>query len=112
MNHAWLGVHLHLGQSKRDFYALQNAFSSRMNPPIALMHNENHTSCDALLEEDAVPTAVKPSDRKSATYLYETSERGREDDPDDFGVDEDHGDGEFERRHPGTSWESDDEERQ
>ena len=111
----WMLVHMELGERKLDFYALQNSFSSRLNPAEHLILRKTHGAVADLLDDASPLRGNAPSSLRAppvyvtpdAThFLYNTND---EDEPDDF-AEHEHGFGEYDFRHPGTNWESDDEE--
>ena len=121
MQRTWMLIHMELGDRKLDFYALQDAFSVRLNPIVHVMTRKRLGVVADLLDDSpprrrgapsslrAPPVYVEP---KSSPFLYQSGENGGEDEEgggDDF-AEHECGFGEYDFRHPGTRWESDDED--
>ena len=114
-DHLWMLVHMQLGDRKLDFYALQSAFACRLNIGEHLILRKSLGAAADLLDNSpslrrntptrlcAPPVYVKPA---ATPFLYKTGDGNGE--ADDFNEHED-GCGEYDFRHPGTSWDSDDE---
>ena len=115
-------VHMRLGERKLDYYALQNSFDARVNPAQSLLRRDKYGDAADLLGTEPHPLAAgepllnaRPVPVKPATvpYKYKTGRdsEGEEDEDaaEDF-AEHEYEYGEYDFRHPGTSWESDDEE--
>ena len=110
-------VHMSLGERKLDYYALQNSFEARVNPGRCILRRDKYGEAADLLDAEphplaagqpllnARPVAVQPA---AVPYKYKTGDPDGEED-EDF-AEHEYGYGEYDFRHPGTSWESDDEE--
>jgi len=110
-------IHMKTGERKLDFYALQSSLTARLNPAMNLAHHDFMGSATDLLDDKArpdlpgVPTLlcappvyVEPKD---TPFIYKAT---TEEDDDFTEHDEESGCGEYDFRHPGTHWESDDED--
>ena len=112
-------VHMRLGERKLDYYALQNSFDARVNPARSILRRDKYGDAADLLGTEPHPLAagepllnVRPIPVKPATapYKYKTGrDSDGEEDEEDF-AEHEYDYGEYDFRHPGTSWESDDEE--
>ena len=109
-------AHMAIGERKLDYYAMGSCFERRMNVGIAKLEATKLILPAADLVEKSQPLRdvyVMPSDRKSESYLYVAIGGGEdgEDEIDDWGTIEEGGEMcEYDFRHPGTSYDSDDEE--
>ena len=96
MQRTWMLIHMELGDRKLDFYALQDAFSVRLNPIVHVMTRKRLGVVADLLDDSpprrrgapsslrAPPVYVEP---KSSPFLYQSGENGGEDEEgggDDF----------------------------
>ena len=103
----WMLVGMHFGDRKLDFYAVQESYATRVNPSSSLLFRKHHVGVISGLLEDkflgAKPVYVTPMARP---FVY-IDQNGEED---DFADNEDGEPGEYDIRHPGTHWESDDED--
>ena len=87
---------------KLHYYAIVNAFQKGLNWSSAVRENrELRKAMDKLFDQQLRSVYVQASDRKSASFHYKDSG----DSVEDFNEG-----GEYEHRHPGTSYDSDDEE--
>ena len=107
--------HMAIGDRKLEFYAMGSCFESAVNvPKTKVMASTVIIPCSNLIEdseEDLLDVYVKPSERESESYMY-VVQGGDEPEIDDWGASE-YGGGEMEEydfRHPGTSYDSDDED--
>ena len=92
-----------ISPNKLDFNALFDAYSKRIAVESSMLRQKMVAEdCIKLLSKDLRSVHVKASERRSESYLYKTGENIV-----DFGEDM----LEFDFRHPGTSYESDDEDR-
>ena len=111
---AQMMAHMAVGERKLDYYAMGACFENRMNVPSATVMAKQIISHATDLIEEVEATRdvhVKPSDRESESYLYVANGEDGEPEVDDWGTSEEgYGEmAEYDYRHPGTSYDSDDE---
>jgi len=119
LNSAWFLIGAATGSRKVDYYAVQNAFKARFDAAVSLLLRKKVGSATDLLDDTppydtpdapsslrAQPAAVVPSDRASVSYRYQEEDESM----DDFGDQDGLPCCEWDFRHPGTNWKSDDEE--